>query len=286
MTVGDELTKLNGLREEGVLSEEEFQTQKERILAGQTAAGTRNKDASSKVPNGEKSKSKLPLILGLSIGIPLLALAILLPIMLSGPSADLETTESLGQSVIEVIANNDRQTFREFYLKEEDREWALQNIPKAAKKPERLDKWIAEANAKSLEEWFELREHMEKDGVDPSSLEFNRVVEDDCRERKGVFKCDDITVFAKSNVGEVKFKIDDPIKTGRGWIVGDYLKYKSRKSELHQRADALVIKACACAEDAKCKLDAAMETLKLAKEISAAADKAAAESLAKLRDCK
>jgi hypothetical protein len=235
MNVGDELTKLNELRKEGALSEEEFQAQKQRVLSlsatdvpavPEPATGPHAQPSAQTAPQKEKRTSNLALILGLSIGIPLLVLAILLPIMLSGPSADLETTESLGQSVVEVIANNDRQTFREFYLKEEDREWFLQNIPKAAKKPERLDKWIAEANAKSLEQWFELREHMEKDGVDPSSLEFNRVVEDDCRERKGVFKCDDITVFATSNVGMIRFKIDDPVKLGRGWVASDDITFK------------------------------------------------------------
>ena len=97
MSIGDELAKLNQLREDGVLSDEEFNAQKSNIASGN--ASTR------------KKKSKRGLIIGLSIGIPLLVLAILLPILLSGPSINQDTPASLAESVIEVIAADDEEAF-------------------------------------------------------------------------------------------------------------------------------------------------------------------------------
>jgi len=57
-------------------------------------------------------------------------------------------------------------------------------------------------------------------------------------------------------------------------------------SELEKKAEAHAEKACACGEDAKCKLGAALETLKIAKEVMEAEDRGAAEALAKIKDCK
>lgn len=57
-------------------------------------------------------------------------------------------------------------------------------------------------------------------------------------------------------------------------------------SELEKKAEAVVEKACACGDDAKCKLDAGIAGLKLAKEIAEAEDQGAAEALAKLAECK
>ena len=161
----------------------------------------------------------------------------------------------------------------------------LENIPKAAKKPERLDKWLSKANAESTEQWYELRQKMKKDGVEPSSLEFLRAEEDECEEMKGIFTCDDIMVYANSNIGEVKFKIDDPIKIGRGWVIEDYVKYRKRQSELHQKAEKLVNEVCACGDDSSCKLKKVQEAEPLAKEIGEAEDQAAAAALARLKDC-
>jgi hypothetical protein len=100
MNVGDELTKLNELREEGVLSEEEFEAQKKRVLSLSVT------DAPAAVPTTEtRKKSNLPLILSLSIGIPVLVLAIVLPLVL--------TDTSIGHPV------------------EEDREFQRENIESA-----------------------------------------------------------------------------------------------------------------------------------------------------------
>ena len=104
MTVGDELTKLNQLRKEGVLSEEEFQTQKERLLAGKAGTSPKVQVSSPSSSAQEKAKSNLPLILGLSIGIPLLVLTIVLGVVLSGPSTDSEGSiegPTLGNARIE-----------------------------------------------------------------------------------------------------------------------------------------------------------------------------------------
>tara|TARA_B100000683_G_scaffold243426_1_gene252838 strand:- start:345 stop:575 length:231 start_codon:yes stop_codon:yes gene_type:complete len=69
-------------------------------------------------------------------------------------------------------------------------------------------------------------------------------------------------------------------------IVASSFLFVGCASELENKATALVEKACACGEDAKCKLDAGLSGLKLAKEIAEAEDKGAAEALAKLAECK
>ena len=57
-------------------------------------------------------------------------------------------------------------------------------------------------------------------------------------------------------------------------------------SELENKAEALVEKACACGDDAKCKLELVGPVLELTKEIMKAEDEGAAKALAKGKDCK
>ena len=208
MGVTEELTNLNQLRKDGALTEEEFRAQKEQLLASGNASTPGNK------------KSKRGLIIGLSIGIPLLALVILLPILLSGPSVDLGTPEGLAQSVVSAIASGDKETFRSLYISEEDREWTLENVPEFAKKPERFTEFVQRRQGQSLEDWIDINQTLTKSGIEPGSLEVLRVVEHDCKQGEIAFYCRSIQIAVATSGEELVFDLRQPGKMGRGWVIG------------------------------------------------------------------
>lgn len=57
-------------------------------------------------------------------------------------------------------------------------------------------------------------------------------------------------------------------------------------SELEKKAEALVEKACACGDDAACKIALTGESMKLLGEIVKEKDEGAAETMAGIKDCK
>ena len=171
-----------------------------------------------------------------------MALVIILPLTLGGDSGadetekgneasgivQNETPEDLAKSVVTAIAQENDQAFKRLSLTTDDKEWVLSNVPQAKGDPKRVTKWNADVRALGRKEYLAIRDELTKLGVNPGSLTFERSEALDCRfrDRWATQQCKMLYVFAKSEIGFVKFALDDVFKLEGRWSAGDRIKYR------------------------------------------------------------
>ena len=173
-------------------------------------------------------------------------LPLLLLFTISGCSQKADTPDQLAEIIVEQLINNDQDRFKNFVFTNDD---ALEILELGLKKYEKegnenritdtkemiegiksgnLDSGMVRAQNETRASFAEIRAEATKDGVDWSDV---KIISKDQKSKdwRGNIKAD-VKVTIISNGQKYKLKVDDAVKTSRGWVLTDDLRWYGKQN--------------------------------------------------------